>query len=336
MSRDSSEDFGKLVREEALRNFEFHDPDTLPLNVSEAVAINALRPTSAIIVTGFLPFYSIRFSINLLCQSSGNIALHFNPRIDRGYVVRNSKLRGHWDDEETCSPAGPKGTVFRRNAYFHVIIFCTETEFQISINEEHFCEFAYRVALREINGIEVNGDVEDVRFRQTTFQIYPKSKLTPYLQLNDKQSLEENLKVPVTVDITSDVRNGVHFTIKGRLKLLPHSFYVNLQKGKAIYPHPEIALHVNPRFLYGTSPPCMVMNCWTNGAWSHEERHQGNLFWLPGRDFFLVIRCEYQAFTIWLNNKMIGEFKHRLDPSIVDTLRIYGDVHLYQLAIGTS
>ncbi|XP_015600753.1 galectin-8 isoform X2 [Cephus cinctus] len=317
MSRDSSEDFGKLVREEALRNFEFHDPDTLPLNVSEAVAINALRPTSAIIVTGFLPFYSIRFSINLLCQSSGNIALHFNPRIDRGYVVRNSKLRGHWDDEETCSPAGPKGTVFRRNAYFHVIIFCTETEFQISINEEHFCEFAYRVALREINGIEVNGDVEDVRFRQTTFQIYPKSKLTPYLQLNDKQSLEENL----------EWRSLYH---QGTVEA-PTSF-----KGKAIYPHPEIALHVNPRFLYGTSPPCMVMNCWTNGAWSHEERHQGNLFWLPGRDFFLVIRCEYQAFTIWLNNKMIGEFKHRLDPSIVDTLRIYGDVHLYQLAIGTS
>lgn len=63
---------------------------------------------------------------------------------------------------------------------------------------------------------------------------------------------------------------------------------MNLQRGNLIYPHPEIALHINPRFHYGNAPACVVMNCWTEGKWSHEERHEGHLSWGPGRDFLLT------------------------------------------------
>lgn len=69
--------------------------------------------------------------MNLSCKAAGNIALHFNPRLDRGYIVRNTRLRGIWDDEETCSPAGPSGCIFRRNAYMHLMIFCTNDAFQV-------------------------------------------------------------------------------------------------------------------------------------------------------------------------------------------------------------
>lgn len=72
-----------------------------------------------------------RFSVNLICKTPGNIALHFNPRLDRGYIVRNTKVRGSWEDEETCSPAGPSGCIFRRNAYIHLMIFCTNNAFQV-------------------------------------------------------------------------------------------------------------------------------------------------------------------------------------------------------------
>lgn len=72
-----------------------------------------------------------RFSVNLTCKTSGNIALHFNPRLDRGYIVRNTKVRGSWEDEETCSPAGSSGCIFRRNTYMHLMIFCTNDAFQV-------------------------------------------------------------------------------------------------------------------------------------------------------------------------------------------------------------
>lgn len=72
---------------------------------------------------------SFSFSINL--RAAGNIAFHLNPRLDRGYVVRNSKVKGSWEEEETCSSAASTGHVFKRQSYFHILIFCGPKEFQV-------------------------------------------------------------------------------------------------------------------------------------------------------------------------------------------------------------
>ncbi|EFN82261.1 galectin-9 isoform X1 [Harpegnathos saltator] len=332
----SSNDILTLAREEAFKDFSYFDEETVPVDTCKPIPLHPLKPTSAVIITGYIPENASRFSVNLTCKTPGNIALHFNPRLDRGYIVRNTKVRGSWDDEETCSPASPSGCIFRRNAYAHITIFCTNNAFQIGVNGEHFCAFSYRMPLEEITALEVNGTIEDVRTRQLNIFVYPDPSICRpcrTLVLTAEEPLVDFLDVPITVDIGSEFRVGARLFITGRLKLLPHSFYVNLQKGKTIYPHPVIPLHLNPRFLYGNTAPCVIMNCWINGAWGHEERHQGHLSWMPGRDFLLTIRCEYEGYTIWLGNKMIGEFKHRLQSSITDTLRISGDVVLYQLSM---
>ncbi|EFN73449.1 Galectin-4 [Camponotus floridanus] len=331
-----SDNIHVLARQEAFKDFSYFDEETVPANVGKLIPLQFLKPTSAIILTGYIPENASRFSVNLTCKTSGNIALHFNPRLDRGYIVRNTRLRGSWENEETCSPAGSSGCIFRRNSYMHLMIFCTNDAFQIAINGEHFCSFYYRLPLADITALEVNGTIEDIRTRQLNLFVYPDPNIcrpSRTLILTTEEPLVDFLDVPITVGIGSEFRVGASLLIAGRLKLLPHSFYVNLQRGKTIYPHPLIPLHLNPRFLYGNSAPYVVMNCWNNGTWDHEERHQGHLSWMPGRDFLLTIRCEYEGYTIWLDNKMIGEFKHRLQSSIVDTLRISGDVVLYQLSM---
>ncbi|XP_031835124.1 galectin-8 isoform X2 [Nomia melanderi] len=303
-------------------------------NESKPFPLRPLKPTSAIVITGYIPPNALRFSVNILCKTVGNIALHFNARLDRGYVVRNTKFKGSWEEEETCSPASQ--TAFRRNSYIHILIFCTANAFQIAVNGEHFCAFSYRMPLEDAASVEINGSLEDIRYRQLEMFVYPDSKIcksNTFLSLRVDKPLIDLLGVPITVDLESEFKVGTKLFIAGRLKLLPHSFYVNLQKGKMIYPHPIIALHLNPRFLYGSSAPYVVMNCWSNGSWEHEERHEGHLSWMPGRDFLLTIRCECEAFSIWLGDKMIGEFKHRLQPNIVDTLRISGDIVLHELAM---
>ncbi|XP_076237835.1 galectin-8 isoform X2 [Calliopsis andreniformis] len=312
-------------------------PTQIPLetpNVAKPFPLRPLKPTSAIVLTGYISPDAVRFSINLLCKSPGNIALHFNARLDRGYVVRNTKYKGSWEEEETCSPSGQ--TAFRRNSYVHILIFCTTNEFQVAVNGEHFCGFAYRMSLDDITSLEINGSLEDTRFRQLELFVYPDPKLcrpNTALSLKIDRPLVDFLTVPITVDIETEFKPGTRLFIAGRLKLLPHSFYVNLQKGKAIYPHSVIALHLNPRFSYGSTAPYVVMNCWVNGSWGHEERHEGHLSWMPGRDFLLTIRCENEAYTIWLGDRMISEFKYRLQPSIIDTLKITGDIVLHELAI---
>ncbi|XP_011647063.2 galectin-related protein B-like [Pogonomyrmex barbatus] len=207
---------------------------------------------------------------------------------------------------------------------------------KIAVNGEHFCAFGYRLSLEDIIALEINGAIEDIRIRQLNLLIYPDPSIcrpSKTLILTTEEPLMDFLDVPITVDIGNEFRVGTRLFINGRLKLLPHSFYVNLQKGKTIYPHPIIPLHLNPRFLYGNSAPYVVMNCWNCGTWAHEERHQGHLSWMPGRDFLLIIHCEYEGYTIWLDNKVIGEFGHRMKSSIIDTLRISGDVVLYQLSM---
>ncbi|CAK9807050.1 LGALS8 [Anthophora plagiata] len=325
------------TKENALREFSFVDEDTVPLNASYPVPLQPLKPTSAIVVTGYVPPDALRFSVNLLCKVPENIALHFNVRLDRGYVVRNTKYKGCWEEEETCSPAGH--TAFRRNSYTHILIFCTANEFQVAVNGEHFCAFAYRMPLEDVTNLEINGSLEDTRFKQFGLFVYPDPKLcrpSNVLSLQVDRPLVDFLGVPLTVDVETELKTGTTLFIAGRLKLLPHSFYINLQKGKAVYPHPIIALHINPRFFYGSTAPYVLMNCWKNGSWGQEERHQGHFSWMPGRDFLLTIRCETEAFTIWLGDKMIGEFKHRLQPAIVDTLKITGDIVLHELAVTHS
>ncbi|XP_012058923.1 PREDICTED: galectin-8-like [Atta cephalotes] len=332
----SSTDVVALARQEAFKDFSFFDEETVPVNIHKPILLQLLKATSAIILTGYIPENASRFSVNLICKAVGNIALHFNPRLDRGYIVRNTRVRGFWENEETCSSAGSNGCIFRRNTYVHLMIFCTNDAFQIAVNGEHFCAFYYRLPLDDVTALEVNGSIQDVRIRQHNLFIYPDPNISrPFriLVLTTEEPLVDFLEIPITVDIGSKFCVGARLFIVGRLKLLPHSFYINLQKGKTIYPHPIILLHLNPRFLYGNSEPYVVMNYWNNGTWGHEERHQGQLSWMPGRDFVLIIRCEYEGYTIWLANKMIGEFKHKLESSNADTLRISGDVVLYQLSM---
>ncbi|XP_012266424.2 galectin-4-like isoform X2 [Athalia rosae] len=299
-----------------------------------------LTPGSAIIVTGYIPLYAVRFAVNLTCRSSpGNVALHFNPRLERAYVVRNYKFRNQWYEEERCSSSGRTGAVFRRNSFFHLMIFCTPNEYQIAVDGEHFCSFAYRLPLADVKSVEVDGDVEDVTTRATTFKVYPDPEICRpkrNLELTVEKPLNDSLEIPLTVYIPEGIRVGYKIIIKGRLKLLPHSFYINLQKGQTIYPHPEIGLHLNPRFLFGTAQQCVVMNCWRDGSWEHEERHEGVLSWGPGREFEFTLSCEYEAYTIWLGKKMIGEFKHRVPLKNIDTLRICGDIVLHEIAINRT
>ncbi|XP_078052579.1 galectin-8 isoform X2 [Augochlora pura] len=303
-------------------------------NDSKPCPLKPLKSTSAIVITGYIPPNVLRFSVNLLCKTTGNVALHFNPRLDRGYVVRNTKYKGTWEEEETCSPASH--LTFRCNSYIHILIFCTANEFQIAVNGEHFCSFSYRMSLDDIASLEIIGSLEDTRYRQLELFVYPDSKIcksSTFLTLKADKPLVDLLSVPTTVDLGNEFKIGTRLFIAGRLKLLPHSFYVNLQKGQIIYPHPIIALHLNPRFLYGSNAPYVVMNCWSNGSWGHEERHHGHLSWMPGRNFLLTIRCECDAYSIWLGDKMIGEFKHRCEPSLINTLKISGDIVLHELAI---
>lgn len=75
-------------------------------------------------------YYDFRFAINLSCGpgEEPNIAFHLNPRLDRGYVARNSRTRGSWGQEEGAALGG---SPFKCGQLFLLHILVTATGFKV-------------------------------------------------------------------------------------------------------------------------------------------------------------------------------------------------------------
>jgi len=70
-----------------------------------------------------------RFAVNLKYQQEGgDIAFHFNPRLNDRVVVRNSLLGGAWGPEERAQPSFP----FQAGQQFNMIILCEPNNFKVS------------------------------------------------------------------------------------------------------------------------------------------------------------------------------------------------------------
>lgn len=69
---------------------------------------------------------SYSFEVNL--KSGSDTLLHFNPDVSKGAVVRNSKVDGEWDDDETDG-----GMPFQLGEIFNIHIIITEEEFVVRI-----------------------------------------------------------------------------------------------------------------------------------------------------------------------------------------------------------
>lgn len=128
---------------------------------------------------------------------------------------------------------------------------------------------------------------------------------------------------------------GTRLHVIGRVKVLPHSFYVNLQRGDMMWPHPTIAFHLNPRFN-NAGKHVIVNNAWLDEKWGKEERNETYTDFMPSRSFNMCIDCTDSSYAVYLNRKQIAEFKFRLQPEIVDTIYIQGDIKLQAVTLETS
>ncbi|XP_040298793.1 galectin-4 [Bufo bufo] len=114
-----------------------------------------VNPKKTFVIRGFMPMGGQNFHINFVTVN-GDIALHFNVRLNERTVVRNSKLGGSWGPEERNMANNP----FVPGQYFDISIRTGNGRYKIYVNGQSFCQYAHRFpALQMINSLEIGGNV---------------------------------------------------------------------------------------------------------------------------------------------------------------------------------
>lgn len=136
-----------------------------------------------IIIKGYIPRTAKSFVINFKVGSSGDVALHINPRMTEGAVVRNSFLNGSWGSEErkvSYNPFGPgqffdvslgflsllpsEASVLALASYLpfslQLSVRCGADRFKVYANGQHLFDFSHSLsAFQRVDLVEIHGDV---------------------------------------------------------------------------------------------------------------------------------------------------------------------------------
>jgi len=299
---------------------------------------SVLHPQSDIVVQGVIDENAIRFAINLVTgrNERPDIAFHFNPRLDQLYSARNSRLDGSWGHEEGNSQ---HRFPFSRGQPFYIEVFLTHSEFLVAVNGTHYCSYTYRTSLINITSIQIVGGVKLSRVHLRNCHSYPSpmpSECTPcpYRFPLHAHGATKNLTeiTPVYGFLQENLKLNSEIEISGRVKLLPFSFFINLQEGGDIWPHPEIPLHVSVRFSQ-RGDHVILANAWTQTAWGREEFASKKCLFTPGYPFTVKISCLDDAFVTMVDDEPLLVFKHRVPYTNINTLHIQGDVYIYDISI---
>ncbi|XP_063168602.1 galectin-4-like [Candoia aspera] len=112
-------------------------------------------PSCKITVAGSMPFCADKFHVNLKNTLTGNIALHINPRLKEGALVRNSFINGAWGTEERRVAFLP----FSSGQAFHMEITYLKNCYQVTVNGRLRFKYFHRLPPCQVDQLEIAGDV---------------------------------------------------------------------------------------------------------------------------------------------------------------------------------
>ncbi|XP_027711256.1 galectin-4 isoform X2 [Vombatus ursinus] len=115
-----------------------------------------LTPRKTIVIKGLVTHQAKSITINFKVAQSEDVALHINPRLSEGAVVRNSYLGGKWGKEERNATFNP----FTRGQYFDLSIRCGHDRFKVFANGQHVFDYPHRFpAIQRVDTVEIKGDL---------------------------------------------------------------------------------------------------------------------------------------------------------------------------------
>ncbi|NXU71596.1 LEG8 protein, partial [Oreotrochilus melanogaster] len=130
--------------------------------------------------------------------------------------------------------------------------------------------------------------------------------------------------IPYVGTILGGLVPGELIVINGAVPDDADRFQVDLQCGSSIKPRADVAFHFNPRFKRSG---CIVCNTLEREKWGWEETTYEMPF-QKGKSFEIVIMVLKDKFQVSVNKKHLLLYNHRVSLERIDTLGIYGKVHI--------
>lgn len=152
-----------------------------------------------------------------------------------------------------------------------------------------------------------------------------------YVQEIDLAGKEVPLKIPLHTSCVP----GLKITLSGCIGDEADRIGINLDaastfklKHKAYAELENFCFHFNPRI----SENCVVRNSMVDGKWGEEER-EGGMPFNKGQEFVLKIECTPDDFVVFVDDKRFITYRHRMSPSSVTTLSLWGVLQPFKLTI---
>uniref|UniRef100_A0A1A9VQ05 Uncharacterized protein n=1 Tax=Glossina austeni TaxID=7395 RepID=A0A1A9VQ05_GLOAU len=231
--------------------------------------------------------------------------------------------------------------------------------------------FVHRLPYGEIGTVEIRGHVERINVERVTVDSYPKRlphsvpSPIPVRSLDDfarslvyrddtyaeelrqirrptRLTLETMAKNEISLPYYGTFRRGILqvggvIKIDGRIKLLPQSFFINIQIGCKVWPPPTIGLHISVRFakqLAGNvGRTTVVHNVYANGAWGRDRRFDVDTEFRPGKAFTMLISCTPTFMRVHVSDRVLLKNPNTIDPTLLDTVYIQGDIKLWNVVL---
>lgn len=283
-----------------------------------------------------LPWFAINIGSGDVDSGTADIAVHFNVRIPQCYVVRNTRRHGKWGPEETTAY---RLFPFKYDQPFTIEILMDEKESFWSVDGVHYCNYTHRnpnpfsAAWVQITG------VRDASLTIEKTDTYPKLA-SPMNEVPCRSSIdnapeeqEPSWQPNSTVGLLKGVPEGYQVVIRGRLRLLLHSFVLELADNAREWPRPNVPIHVNVRAHVESQRDrqLVVFNAWL-GEWG-PERRQRTARLIPGtQTTFRIVRGPNNWAT-FADDILIGELEFRSSPNAVRALRVRGDLYPQEIYI---
>lgn len=244
--------------------------------------------------------------INLTSGKVGevDIPFHFSVRFHNENIVRNSLIEQAWGDEEVEENLFSSPNPIMCGWDFKVYILAGDERFHISINEQPFCTYNYRLPLENIHAIQVLGDVQRI-YQVDHRRAFPSA--WPFIHEDIKRGSE------ISADVPRQFYPGHVIVIHAIPSGNPNgNFIIKFTEGASKRQMFQISVRFNSRIT--------VVNSMTESLeWRRDEERHGFPFSIE-QQFKMAIAFTETSVNVAVDGDRLFSYAYRYSNAFLDTL----------------